>query len=221
VLHSAIILGSRMYHELEPLGPLYDGYLSSRLLDPQELSTTVSLEEMRSLRLFLNQWRTHYQTSPEEMLEAVTAVLPLLEQLQGEALLTVDLTSHSGGAAPVRLIEQAYDAIYRAGPRAEYTGTSKILHCLNPALFVMWDSSIRKGYGVGGSPASYAQVFMPKMQALARQAVAEVMLAKGVWVDEALRELCACGHSLAKVVDEFNYAKYTLGVDELRHGDSP
>ena len=38
--------------------------------------------------------------------------------------------------------------------------------------------------------------------------------------DRAIDFLCGCGHSLAKVIDGFNYAKFTLKREEVWRAES-
>ena len=90
-------------------------------------------------------------------------------------------------------------------------GTSKILHAaVNPELFVMWDNKIRDGYSLQNSGYSYAYEFLPRMQKQAREAVEQVMNKKRLSRDDAIKYLTPCGRSLAKVIDEYNYVKFTL-----------
>lgn len=46
---------------------------------------------------------------------------------------------------------------------AEQTGASKILHFRQPKLFIMWDTDIRKSYGLGSSARDYI-LFHKRMQ---------------------------------------------------------
>ena len=151
------------------------------------------------------------------MAPAVNAVLPSLNLLRGEDLLHVDFGRTLANHETVsQVIEVAFDTIVRCGGRYESTGTSKILHMLNPSLFVMWDVGIRKGYGIRGSGDGlvYAQRFLPQMQQLAKSAVVQCMEERGVSEEEAIRFICPCGHSLAKVIDEYNWARYVGGIAE-------
>ena len=88
----------------------------------------------------------------------------------------------------------------------------------NRSLFVMWDKSIRHAYGVGdGVDGEYGHKFLPRTQR-------EVLAALEAVVDEGLAEEQGASiwlreqtehDSLAKLIDEFNYCKFTAGMDEI------
>ena len=110
-----------------------------------------------------------------------------------------------------------FETIAGSGSRYESTATSKILHVLHPPLFVMWDSAIRGGYAVDRSSGDYARRFLPRMQRQASEAVDSYIRdgeAEPAAAVEALEKRCG-GRPLTKLVDEYNYCKFTLRRDEL------
>ena len=116
-----------------------------------------------------------------------------------------------------QLIGESFDAIASAGKRYESVATSKMLNIVvNPDLFVMWDGYIQQGYSVGRTGPQYAYEFLPKMQRLAKKAVAQVMRHEDRSRDDATRSLTPRNQSLAKVVDEYNYVKFTSGDPRIR-----
>ena len=183
-------------------------------------SCSVSNEEAERLRRFLNQWATHYQAKSHQMAAAVNAVLPSLNLLRDEDLLRVDFgRTLDNGETIAHVIEVAFETIVSCGKHYESTGASKILHVVNPNLFVMWDIGIRKAYGIrgGGDGLVYSQRFLPKMQQIAKTAVEECKGRLDLPEDAAIQHICACGDTLAKVIDEYNWATYVGGVPEESH----
>lgn len=84
-----------------------------------------------------------------------------------------------------------------------------------PDLFVMLDGPIRSGYAIL-LMEDYGQRFLPRMQKLARKAVVEYEATNQAHESEALQFLCGgCGHTLPKVLDEYNYVKFTLRNDQV------
>lgn len=74
----------------------------------------------------------------------------------------------------------------------QYTGASKLMHLTIPEVFVMWDAYIRKAYGFKkGNSEDYFN-FLMKMQ--------EEF--KGIKKTKK--------KTLAKMIDEYNYVKFTL-----------
>jgi len=96
--------------------------------------------------------------------------------------------------------------------RYESTDASKILHTIIPNFFVMWDKRIRDETVQGGvRGAVYAFYFLPKMQGELKEAIETCMEDRRLTREDAIKYICEkCdGKTLAKLVDEFNYMKYT------------
>ena len=108
--------------------------------------------------------------------------------------------------------------------RRDYTAASKVLHVLVPELFVMWDDTIRSAYGcrIGKEEKGGERyfTFLKRVQNEAKEAVITYCKEHGCTTDEAIRrirkELYEGGfYSLARLIDVYNYQKYTRGKDEL------
>ena len=216
MLHDAVLLGSRIFHEDEPLRDYYEAYFRDEgfsLVDEPE-----RLDGARAARLiqFVNQWRTHYQATTPQLRDALKAVLPELCMLRDEAFLDVDLARPCNGPWTVGdVIERVFETVASCGRRYESTGASKILHMVHPRLFVMWDSAIAAGYATGRSGRDYAHDFLPLVQLVARRAVDEYERSRSALAGDAVSALCACGHTMARVIDEYNYAEFTLSRREV------
>ena len=127
-------------------------------------------------------------------------------------------------------------------PDASDTVVSKILHTTNPELFVMWDDNIKKKYAYRAGYTSdysrrkygakiYVTVFLPKMQEIARDAVGHIKKIQKEKLDDAdaIQLMKSCLHDsafkslkdknclpgLAKILDEYNYMKYTKNHPKL------
>ncbi len=91
--------------------------------------------------------------------------------------------------------------------------TSKMLSAaVNLDLFVMWDCAIQSGYCVGRNGCDYAHVFLPEMQMIAKHAIDESMNREGLSYGNAIESFtasCSNNNSLAKIIDECDYMKYT------------
>lgn len=219
MLYDAIQLGSQVFHEQEPLGSFYDTYLDSPQRKLWRTNGEFSETDARALITFVNQWRTRYQSTPMELASALTQVSSLLRALERLDFFTaeLDLPILPRGASVADVVQVVFDTLACCGRRFEATGTSKILHTLNPEFFLMWDDRIRTAYGVrDGDGHGYSHVFLGRVQRLVRKAVREVAAVRGVSAEQAVASLCRCApHGLAKVVDEYNYAKFTLGAAAL------
>jgi len=216
-----LVQASEIYRQREPRDRFYFEYVNSR--DELAWSSDVGPNdvEIEELLTFLNQWSTRYPSDAAARVSfrrAYLEVLPLLRALQGHTLLE---TAFDGvllqGMSVSDAVGSIFEKIASAGSRYESTGTSKILHVLYPPLFVMWDSAICGGYAVNGRSGDYAKRFLPQMQREAREAVGSYIAERKAGPSTAVRELeglCG-GRALTKVIDEYNYCRFTLSLEEL------
>jgi hypothetical protein len=218
----SLVLASEIFRERQPTyDRLYLEYMDSRDEAAWDSDTGPNDVEIAELLRFLNQWATRHPSDADargRFKRAYLQVLPLLRALQGLTLLdTAFGTGVVRGMCVSEAVGSIFETIAGSGSRYESTATSKILHVLHPPLFVMWDSAIRGGYAVDGHSGDYATRFLPRMQRQAREAVESYTNDGGADPAAALQELqklCG-GRPLAKLIDEYNYCKFTLRVDEL------
>ena len=210
-----LIEGSRLYREKEPLDQLYFSF--------EELPDCTDEAVARRLIDFINSWSTRTPMTPIQLRNACTSQSALLNALSERTIETLDLDSElHNGYSVCAAITEVFDAIANCGPRRESTGASKILHALLPQLFVMWDLGIAGGYGLGGSQPrrdghDYAFTFLRRVMNEMEEAIATYADEFDCERRDAIRGLVARGgdRTLAKLLDEYNFAKYTLSVDEL------
>ena len=218
----SLVLASAIFRQRQPTyDRLYLEYMSSR--DEAAWYSEAGPNDVEIVRLlrFLNQWASRHPSDADaraRFKRAYIQVLPLLRALKGITLLD---TAFGGGVVQGMCVSEAVGSIFEtiagSGSRYASTATSKILHVLHPSLFVMWDSAIRGGYAVDGRSNDYATRFLPRVQWQAREAVDSYISdgsADPAVAVQDLESLCG-GRLLAKLVDEYNYCKFTLRVDEL------
>ena len=90
------------------------------------------------------------------------------------------------------------------------TGASKALHLLLPNLIVLWDTQIRKDYGIGDDADGFLK-FQKMMKLLLDDAIADFVKEHKVGRHDAIQGILRLRYGaqpkgLAKLVDEFNWA---------------
>ena len=159
---------------------------------------------------FLNQWKCRLRANESDcarLAEAAAIAAPLLEDLRAERLIDMDFSATRTSA-----IARSFDTLLSGLSKQSHTCAAKVLHMYNRSLFVMWDSSIRGGYAVAGDGDSYARVFLPRVQQLAREAVASAVAEGLAGRSEAatyIESRCS-DKPLAKIMDEYNYCRFTM-----------
>ena len=156
------------------------------------------------------------QASNQQILCALQEILPQLNRLQGKNLLDVCLDNETRN-----LICRSFKTLAGCSGknRNEATAASKILHIINPELFVMWDGRIREGYICRLKKKDnwiWYTEFLQEMQRIAKCAIKQVKENESHHSDEtAIASLTGCKHTLAKTLDEYNYMKFTRNCDAV------
>ena len=226
MLYEEIRQRCSMYHERA--GYSYDKSYASYLKDKDQSKwnnpATLDCDEVKRLVNFANKWRSRVPKNDEtirRLLNNLITTVPRLNALQSATLLDVNKFDES----TKQMIQECFDTITKSPVRHDGVtrvrrpvATSKMLHvAVNPKLFVAWDENIQEG--TIGAPVPpkyagvlYAQVFLPMMQNVANQAVDEVMNQENLSHAAAIQSFtdhCEKKNSLPKIIDEYNYAKYT------------
>lgn len=117
-----------------------------------------------------------------ELQQLITEDLPAIEGFRARSLASLTLADRPA----VLALFNAFERILRP------VGTAKALAVLAPAFFPLWDNAIAFGYGVLAGPRGYF-LFMVLVK----------YQASSITLPEGLAPL--------KVLDEYNYGKYTKG----------
>ena len=222
MLYKRIRLGCELYHnppaeEDNRRAKRYDKAYSDFLRYRHEASSKwdrpelLGLEDASSLRRFLDEflassWHNIGKTNARVLLKAMQDVIPNLRSLQNMTLLNVDFSDVDVANA----IKESFLTLERSGPdgKSYPVAASKILHAINPKVFVMWDNDIIEDHSMPHAGAwPYTHHFLPSMKRLANSAITELEERGGLSCVDAIRCLTPCSNSLAKVLDEYNYVR--------------
>lgn len=90
----------------------------------------------------------------------------------------------------------------------KYTGASKLLHILNPQFFMMWDDAIRYGYGCSENGEGYFN-FLYRSQREIQEVLQTYRTEHDATKEISQRIYNGQTKSILKLLDEYNWAKYT------------
>ncbi len=175
-----------------------------------------SLKEATDLKLFANQWSSHMHATGNDVWQVLSEELPTLNKLQDKTIMNVCFDETIGESVG-SLIDRCFKKLANCNRkgRNEATGASKILHMINPGLFLMWDEAIIRGYGGHVERLLYTD-FLRRMQVLAKCAIKQVKEKESHHSDEtAIASLTGCKYTLAKTLDEYNFMKFTKNCDAV------
>lgn len=139
----------------------------------------------------------------EDMKKTLRSLNNKFKKLKGYTLKDVPF-ENEGIEKAILTIYKDIDSIEQIGP----TATSKIMHIINPRLFIMWDEAIRSdkwGYGCERGTADQYIEFMKKMQSIA-------IALKTNWEEKEIEIAIKKRRTLTKLIDEANYMGITRNI---------
>jgi len=181
------------------------------------------------LKGYLNAWKTRVQNSDASaagIRNSIKTMQPLLSSLEGLSVTTVDFQGQLAGNGGVAItvseaIEYCYEIMRKTGFHIGPTATAKILHILDPQLFVMWDQPILAHFhevdrSIKDSPEGY-RTFLQRMKNVAvsvRDAFYENRAEPGETPEEYLSHCMGYSppETMAKYLDEFFWVTVTNRV---------
>lgn len=216
MLYKQIIECCKQYHEKYPgYDKAYNDYFKRNnpfTFDEAEIKKLV--EFLDDFRCFPGEHaernkRAVIRNLPPVLLRVISRLKPFKEKEKN--LLTLQESDR-------KVIRDAYvelDNVCQIGD----TTASKILHTINPKIFMMWDCPIRKKYAKDLKNADfissvgeyyYADIFLPKMQRIANESIEQVMKEEESVssYEDAIKWFignCKYNNSLAKIIDEYNF----------------
>jgi len=212
-----------------------DGYpLEPISIDVEgEYEKALKTRDPADIAIFLKKWRTRTKVSPAKIGKHIKNKRQELKALENLDIMSVDLDNtkikigrqtRSLKDVIVDLFVTFLDISEQTG-RRDYTAASKILHVLLPKFFIMWDNCIRCAYGckiqnIKDAGEKYFR-FMKRVQKEGMEAVESYCKERGCKrKDIAIRrienELYQNGfYSFARLLDIYNFQKYTIGDDRL------
>ena len=174
---------------------------------------------------FINRWRCRVVNSPESaraLQQAVSRISPLLSSLAGATIQGIDFAEsihkRDTTVTTIEAIDETFRSLSSIGFHFGDTAASKLLHLLQPNLFVMWDGPIWCAFESivrqTGRRFTYGS-FLQEMQRMARD-VCEDWRQMGIGGEPSVFLSRCLGYSppktFAKYLDECNWVTITRGA---------
>ncbi len=207
-----LLKAHQVFCEIEGRYKFYDAYMKNRDSEAWFKSSDIPLKEGLLLFGFIHSWDPNFQGDLAKFLEIYKDIFPILKNFKHDAIIKVDFTDEVKNS-----ISAIFDrvAMCPRERRFESTDASKMLHAIIPDLFVMWDDKIRKAI-VGSDKRDgrcYAYEFLVRMQEAVRECLNSYIAEKGGDYESAWAQISwmAGNYTLTKLIDEYNYVRYTKG----------
>ena len=105
------------------------------------------------------------------------------------------------------VIYTIFDAFSNIGHRFSHVAASKLLHQINPFIFMMWDNGIIKHYEIKKNSNDYVYKFLPLMKEKLNQFIKSYMEELNINRDKAIIQLNKYKKhkTILKLLDEYNW----------------
>jgi len=204
-----LLKAHKLFRQIEGRWKFYDEYMKYADRSVWMKSAEIPLHQAMLLFGFIQSWDPNFQGDLTKFLIIYERIFPIINKYSDESLITIDFSKEVKKDISIIFDSITYCPIKR---RREWTDTSKILHAILPNLFVMWDIAIRNNYvGEECDGNCYSNIFMPKMKELAITYLDSFLIDHGGTYESANQKitLMAEDTTLAKIIDEFNFVRYT------------
>ena len=206
--YTQLIEANHLFYEGEYRAFNYDGYLCRKDWTCW-FKPNLPVSEIKKLFNFIKSWDRFFRGDIELFQKTYPKILSIIEKLKDERIEDTKFTDEMK-----RYVRDVFDLVANCAldNRYESTDASKILHTILPNFFVMWDKKIKDNLvGGGGRGAVYAFRFLPQMQSELNEAIETCMENQGMKREDAIAYIREeTGEAtLAKLVDEYNYMKFT------------
>ena len=158
--------------------------------------------KLESIIDFVRRWnsRVPIGKNKEKIKQVVLSLKTKFKDLENFNLETFDFSEKN-----ISIIKDIFDELYKVKLKSakatrllKSTGTSKLLHGINPKLFVMWDKGICEHYGCSQNSAGYV-LFLKMMKEEA------ISILKEQKKEVIIKQL---GSAIPKLIDEYNWIHF-------------
>ena len=138
--YTDLLKAHKLFVEIEERWKFYDVYMKSRDTATWMQSENVPLREGLLLFGFIQGWDANFQGDLQKFLAIYKDIFPIVKDFRDATIIRVAFSDNVKNSISV-----IFEKIARCPKRKRFESTdaSKILHTINPSLFVMRDSKIR------------------------------------------------------------------------------
>ncbi len=166
---------------------------------------------------FLNEWlcRASYDSAPALKL-ALEKSAPLYLALKNDSIINIDFNATKDIVGQVlsnaEIIERIVNNLLNVQPKFGPVPTSKLMHMAIPYLFIMWDTEIKKKYGVPNYYSSNHAVwyvnFLKMMQLQINHATMDYARKNNISMQNTIHQIMQYDNNLTipRIIDKYNFA---------------
>jgi len=205
---------NELEEEYELTECIYFGAIENLTEVQEDVSKLDDVRHMRRvIKLFLTNWGNMNRVVSrdglkwKELGETIRQSKKEFDELRKQRFISTEFKEKTVSDAIKKIYGRIKKYPYLRGP----TSMSKILHLLNPEIFVMWDEEIRKNYKkknnlIRDTPEGYLE-FLKENQKEILEALYDRQKEVGKGLEEIEQELTRKhgNRTLARIMDEYNW----------------
>lgn len=226
IAYQELFRAAKIFEE-DPDARSSDWISARRFVDWKNLDRLPTEEVKRRVIGFLNRWHCRLPVSDklaERIKETYRQMIPFLRALENETLENFEYEKKKEVDGKEyfnrEILTKVFESFCKMRPNLGGVAASKLLSLISPYLFVMWDISICKAYGIRNPSEpnmrdkQYVLEFIPLMKEKANSVIDSYMKAKKCSRKEAVEAInyFRDWRPLAKLLDEYNWKKCYLGI---------
>lgn len=219
MLSKQLLEGVRYYNERYP--HWVDGYKRLRAKGDEFWLHLEKLDEdqirQEVIRGFLNKWlcRVSYE-STTSLHRAIGTLSRLYSAIEDETIDSIEFDAHVSidgkRLSKARIAEMIMQRLLEVEPKFGPVPASKLMHMAIPRLFMMWDTEIRRAYGIPvyyfSDHADWYVKFLKLMRCQINHAIDDFQEVNGVDRQTAISQIRSRdgNTTLTRMLDKYNFA---------------
>jgi len=207
-----LLLAHGAYYKYERRAKAYDEYLSKKQLE-KWTAERIDRDEVSKLFNFIWKWDRNFKRDDSRFLEVFKDIFIIFNSINNYEFKKFHVNYNEIRNKVSQIFNSV--ALYYDDYIYQSTDASKILHAINPSLYIMWDSNIREGI-LGHSDNrysnDYSEFFIPKMVKKLQEIVHDFNIENNSTDNDfyAFISDASDGKSITKLLDQLNYMTYTM-----------
>jgi len=207
-----LLLAHGAFYKWEKRAKAYDKYLSNKQIE-KWTAERIDLDEVSKLFNFIWKWDRNFKRNDEKFRMVFKKIYAVFSSINKYDFKEIYFNYNEIKDKISQIFNRV--ALYYDDYIYQSTDASKILHAINPNLYIMWDSNIREGI-LGHNDCRYAydysEHFIPKMLRKL-----EIMKSDFITHNNSNEVIfysflldVSDGKSITKLLDQLNFMTYTM-----------
>jgi len=207
-----LLLAHGAYYKYERRAKAYDEYFSKKQLE-KWTAERIDIDEVSKLFDFIWKWDRNFKRNDEIFVTVFQDIFTIFDSINNYEFNKFHLNYNKIMSKVSQIFNKV--ALYYDDYRYQSTAASKILHAINPSLYIMWDSKIREGilgHRDNRYSNDYSEHFIPKMVKNCNEIIQDFIVENNATDSDFYDFVSGAsdGKTITKLLDQLNFMTYTM-----------